>query len=103
MKKMNPFELPQMQDVHLLPSTSTSDGDSHRELDSQRNELGKDFTQTYSSNPDLFNIVLMEQQQSSDLNRPRQYGRRSEPMQLSNDAINLSNTGAAVSCCNKSS
>lgn len=103
MKKLDPLQLPQVQDDMILlemPFPSTSNMDSDRRLN--RPEPSRDeqeINQICISNPDLFNIVLMEQQQNSELNRPRQYGRRSEPIHLSRDAIHSSNIGAAVSCC----
>lgn len=107
MKKLNPFQLPQ---VHIEPqSSSTSEtnpscGEPAVEksmMDEvvhvvETREDVDDVMQPCPSNPDLFNIVLTEQQQNVDLNRPRQYGRRSNPVGISPFAIETSNNGAAV-------
>lgn len=101
MKKLNPLELPQVNSDELLtnmPPASTSYENNLGGRDEQPKpvRVEHEATQLYSSNPDLFNILLMEQQQNSVLNRPRQYGRRSDPVQLSSIAIDSSDIGAAV-------
>lgn len=111
MRKLNPFQLPQ---VHNQPQNtpppvaSTSEinpcGEASFEkamLDETTYELvtrdeADEGIQPCSSNPDLFNIVLTEQQRNADLSRPRQYGRRSNPVGISPFAIEVSNNGAAV-------
>lgn len=50
-----------------------------------------------SSDPDVFNVLLTEQQLHADPSRPRQYGRRSNPVRISSFAIESSDNGAAVS------
>lgn len=54
-------------------------------------------TQQCCSEPDVFNVLLTEQQLSADMSRPRQYGRRSNPVRISSFAIESSDNGAAVS------
>lgn len=48
--------------------------------------------------PDVLNAVLLEQQphQSMDEDRPRQYGRRSNPIRISSIAVDSVNHAAAV-------
>lgn len=71
-------------------------------LDEPLHELSlrvdNDVMQPCSSNPDLFNIVLAEQQLQADPSRPRQYGRRSNPVRISSFQIESSDNGAAVRC-----
>lgn len=105
MRKLNTFQLPQVHVEQNIPVASTSEmnpcgskqllvDDVTRDLE-PRQENNESF-QPCSSNPDLFNIVLTEQQRNSDLNRPRQYGRRSNPVRISSFEIEASNNGAAV-------
>lgn len=53
------------------------------------------------SDPDVFIVLLTEQQNIADSSRPRprQYGRRSNPVRISSFAIESSDNGAAVSSC----
>lgn len=108
MRKLNPFQMPQVHnEPQNTPVASTSetapiDSSSIKQIsDEPTHELptGSDGNmQPCSSNPDLFNIVLSEQQLMSDddPSRPRQYGRRSNPVRISSFAIESSNNGAAV-------
>lgn len=61
------------------------------------NELTHEAVPQCASDPDVFNVLLTEQQLSADLDRPRQYGRRSNPVRISSFAIESSDNGAAVS------
>lgn len=109
MKKLNPFQLPQVNNEPQsdTPVASTSEinpcGEASFEKSSTiaqeivtRRDSSEEVVQPCSSNPDLFNIVLTEQQRNIDLSRPRQYGRRSNPVGISPFAIESSNNGAAV-------
>ena len=107
MRKLNPFQLPQVNsEPQNTPVASTSEinpcGESHLQkslIDEPTHDLVTridEVMQPCASNPDLFNIVLTEQQQYADLSRPRQYGRRSNPVEISPFAIESSNNGAAV-------
>lgn len=49
------------------------------------------------SDPDVFIVLLTEQQMLADSSRPRQYGRRSNPVRISSFAVESSDNGAAVS------
>lgn len=60
-------------------------------------ELTHEAVPQCASDPDVFNVLLTEQQLSADLDRPRQYGRRSNPVRISSFAIESSDNGAAVS------
>jgi hypothetical protein len=92
MRKLYPFQMPQVQNAQPqasappldmpTPSTSDSRGESHRDK--------RAAPAVPPPNPDLFSIVLTEQrqqQQESDANRPRQYGRRSNPVRIASFAI----------------
>lgn len=105
MRKLNPFQMPQINNENV-PVASTSDtnpcddcldkhvlNESLHEL--QARNVGE-VLPPCSSNPDLFNIVLSEQQQNIDLNRPRQYGRRSDLLRISSYQIDSSDNGSAV-------
>lgn len=102
MRKLNPFQMPQVHVEQNIPVASTSEMNAcgSKQLlveptqDSQTES--DEIFQPCSSNPDLFNIVLTEQQRNSDLNRPRQYGRRSNPVRISSFEIESSNNGSAV-------
>lgn len=110
MRKLNPFQMPQVQvEPQSVPIASTSDTtpcgeravDKQMLVDETTHELQvrvDDVTvmQPCSSNPDFFNIVLADQQQLSDPNRPRQYGRRSNPVRISSFAVESSDNGNAV-------
>jgi hypothetical protein len=110
MRKLNPFQLPQVHtapQTTSTPSTSDTEPQSNCSLDkhmlaavepdreSSTRSVGETM-QPCSSNPDLFNIVLSEQQENADMNRPRQYGRRSNPVRISSFAADLSSNGPAV-------
>lgn len=106
MRKLNPFQMPQVHIEQNIAMASTSEvnpcGSKQLSVDEAthdletRTEVNDESFQPYASNPDLFNIVLTEQQRYSDLNRPRQYGRRSNPVRISSFEIEASNTGSAV-------
>lgn len=108
MRKLNPFQLPQVhnepQDIPVASTSQTSPCGECSSLDKSMLAVEPiceiqsrvEVVQPCSSNPDLFNIVLTEQQQNIDLSRPRQYGRRSDPVGISSFAIESSNNGAAV-------
>lgn len=110
MRKLNPFQMPQINSENqpqTAPIASTSETsprgdcrsdkdmlsghDSFHELQARNDET---VTSPCSSNPDLFNIVLTEQQQNSDLSRPRQYGRRSNPVRISSFQIDATDSSA---------
>lgn len=105
MRKLNPFQMPQINNENV-PVASTSDTnpcddclDKHVLNESlceiqARNDV--EVLPPCSSNPDLFNIVLSEQQQNIDLTRPRQYGRRSDPLRISSYQTDSSDNGTAV-------
>lgn len=111
MRKLNPFQMPQLNSenqnqLQSFPVASTSETNTHPcRLD--KNVLNEPFCEVQtrseeavvppcSSNPDLFNVVLTEQQQNIDLSRPRQYGRRSNPVRISSFQVDASENGAAV-------
>lgn len=94
MRKLNPFHMPQVASVEPVASTSATSPPS-MEKQILTVEVPMEI-QPCTSNPDLFNIVLAEQQLHADSSRPRQYGRRSNPVRLSSFAIDSSNNGAAV-------
>lgn len=110
MRKLNPFQLPHVDnEPQNIPVASTSQMTSPCDdcssldkfaaiepTDEPQSRVESMQTQPCSSNPDLFNIVLTEQQQNIDFSRPRQYGRRSDPVCISSFAIESSNNGAAV-------
>lgn len=107
MRKLNPFQMPQVyQEPPNDPVASTSSAVpcnlEKQMFDEPLHELNlrvdDDVMQPCSSNPDLFNIVLAEQQLQADPSRPRQYGRRSNPVRISSFQIESSDNGAAVRC-----
>ena len=110
MRKLNPFQMPQINNENQpqsAPIASTSETspcvdcrmgknvlseqNSIHELQPRNDEI---VTMSCSSNPDLFNIVLTEQQQNADHNRPRQYGRRSNPVRISSFQVDSNDSGA---------
>lgn len=106
MKKLNPFQMPQINHENV-PIASTSDTNPCDDCRLDKHVLSESLHELQtrndnenmppcSSNPDLFNIVLNEQQQNADLSRPRQYGRRSNPVRISSFQIDSSDNGAAV-------
>ena len=116
MRKLNPFQMPQLnsdnnepQSVPVPSTSETIPNADETSIDKSEVEQGLQISNnnndevmvSYPSNPDLFNIVLNEQQQSVDLDRPRQYGRRSNPVRISSFAIESSDNGAAVRLKNK--
>jgi hypothetical protein len=58
-------------------------------------------TSDSTENPDVFNVVLQQQQEQQDTNenRPRQYGRRSNPIRVSSLIVSesVNHSAAAVS------
>lgn len=103
MRKLNPFQMPQVEPT-AAPIASTSmatprcSTDKLALVDNEQLRAVDQTMQPCTSNPDLFNVVLSEQQQHIDSSRPRQYGRRSNPVRISSFAIESSNNGAAVRC-----
>jgi hypothetical protein len=90
MRKLYPFQIPQVQNTQPqasapplslnVPVPSTSDFRGECQHDKREEP----------ENPDLFSIMLIEQQQQqqeADVNRPRQYGRRSNPVRIASFAI----------------
>lgn len=68
-------------------------------LINNENTLQTDGVTSENSNmPDIFNVVLLEQQQQQqhDESRPRQYGRRSNPVRISSLAADSLNHSTAV-------
>lgn len=102
MRKLNPFQMPQQVEPQIAIVASTSEAnpccssDKLALVDNEQTEEVNQTMQPCTSNPDLFNIVLSEQQLHIDSSRPRQYGRRSNPVRISSFAIETSNNGAAV-------
>lgn len=110
MRKLNPFQLPQVHtELETVPIASTSQMSPFGEcsgLDKSLMLAADESTDEFqsrveivpqcSSNPDLFNILLTEQQQNINLSRPRQYGRRSDPVRISSCAVESCNNGTAV-------
>ena len=111
MRKLNPFQMPQINSENQpqsAPIASTSETSHCVDCRTGKNVLNEQnsihevqtrnddiITSSCSSNPDLFNIVLTEQQQNTDHSRPRQYGRRSNPVRISSFQID-SNDSSAV-------
>ncbi|XP_070506389.1 sodium-dependent transporter bedraggled [Chironomus tepperi] len=121
MKKLNPFQMP--QEIESPPNNTIPPSTSH-DINPQTNavpsecekenqfENGNEFrvalnnenspqvndvTSENTNMPDLFNVVLLEQQPQHGMNdgRPRQYGRRSNPVRISSLAADSLNHSAA--------
>lgn len=60
--------------------------------------IGGDVSLQSSENPDIFNVVLQQSQEGNSVSesRPRQYGRRSNPMRISSMVVpeSLNHTAA---------
>lgn len=99
MKKLKSLQLPHPPppptSEQQIESTSSSIDNHHRSSNENEKENiqvnivavdGMENERRSSENPDIFNVVLQQQQQQQEIfneNRPRQYGRRSNPMRIS--------------------
>jgi len=126
MKKLNPFQMPQETESSLnntIPPSTSHDTNPTNVVPSEcekenfprenQFENGSEcraalinnenipqvngVTSENSNMPDIFNVVLLEQQQQGmNESRPRQYGRRSNPVRISSLAADSLNHSAAV-------
>lgn len=78
----------------MPPAANNNNNNSIIITNDTRTEAAADCVN--SENPDVFNVVLMEQQAMEDDSRPRQYGRRSNPLRISSIPADPVNHTAAV-------
>lgn len=100
MKKLKSFQLPQQQQPEQIESALSNPILSPSQMQSSSLELNPIHSiecekenvphvvnmevSVCSENPDIFNAVLQQQQQQeTNESRPRQYGRRSNPIRIS--------------------
>lgn len=122
MKKLNPFQMPQEiespSNNTAPPSTSNDINPPSNNIECEKENIQRENHQHEGvsdllrspvvnnenvpnetflpENPDIFNVVLLEQQQGVIESRPRQYGRRSNPIRISSIAAESVNHAAAV-------
>lgn len=99
MKKLKSFQMPslpapqpQIESTNLPNCQSTSSLPAPIDTNPEKGSLSHlscgELAQNEdnggsSENPDMFNVILQQSQQDMSENRPRQYGRRSNPIRIS--------------------
>lgn len=96
--QINPIEKENIRRENHLENTNVGVGDMPPHVVNESMEISSGSTE----NPDVFNVVLQQQQQQqqgSNENRPRQYGRRSNPIRVSSLIVSesVNHSAAAVS------